>query len=207
MMHSEKDVFCTSLVDTRTTELCQPEFGLSLFIEAYGKRLLLDVGQGRTFLSNAAVLGVDLNDLDQVWQEPAGVNAVLVVSDLEAKNALHKNVSFVGALLTQLGIEKPNYDASAFTFTYGNEGMKISANGAEAVLSAEVLQLAQEVGVSLSMGTPSNVTIGMDCETPALSDVKQRLDGEFSAAYDGWESSSLKLRRTWRVTASTSPPQ
>ena len=60
------DIFCTSLVDTRTTECCQPEFGLSLLIEAYGKRFLLDTGQGKTLQANASALGVDLSSLDAV---------------------------------------------------------------------------------------------------------------------------------------------
>lgn len=62
----ENKILCTSLVDTRTTGVCRPEFGLSLFLEAYGKRLLLDAGQGEVLLSNAEALGIDLQSLDGV---------------------------------------------------------------------------------------------------------------------------------------------
>lgn len=56
----------TSLVDTRTTEACLPEFGLSLYIEAFDRRLLLDTGAGDALLPNAAVLNVDLDSLDAI---------------------------------------------------------------------------------------------------------------------------------------------
>lgn len=56
----------TSLVDTLTDGSFQAEFGLSLYIEAYGKKLLLDTGAGQALLPNAKILGIDLDSLDGV---------------------------------------------------------------------------------------------------------------------------------------------
>ena len=40
------------------------EHGLSLYIEANGKKILFDAGQTNTFADNAAVMGVDLSQVD-----------------------------------------------------------------------------------------------------------------------------------------------
>jgi len=42
------------------------EHGFACLVEAHGRRVLFDTGQGRTLLHNADVLGVQLSDLDAV---------------------------------------------------------------------------------------------------------------------------------------------
>lgn len=55
----------TVLVENTT---CNPELqamhGLSLFVEAEGRRILIDTGNGTLFLENAKKLGVDLSKVD-----------------------------------------------------------------------------------------------------------------------------------------------
>ena len=50
-----------ALVDTQVEPGCMPEFGLSLFIEANGRRILFDTGAGEALLPNAARTGIELN--------------------------------------------------------------------------------------------------------------------------------------------------
>ncbi|MCQ2396835.1 MAG: MBL fold metallo-hydrolase [Lentisphaeria bacterium] len=59
-------VSITSLVDTRTTESCRSEFGLAIYMNVYGRRLLLDTGAGDALTPNAAALGVNLDSLDGI---------------------------------------------------------------------------------------------------------------------------------------------
>ena len=49
------------LVDTIAAPGYVPEFGLSLFIEAHGRRILFDTGAGEALVPNAARMGLDLN--------------------------------------------------------------------------------------------------------------------------------------------------
>lgn len=42
----------------------EAEHGLSLYIEANGKRILFDMGQGTLFLKNAETLGIDISSVD-----------------------------------------------------------------------------------------------------------------------------------------------
>lgn len=55
----------TALIEnTAFTEKVGAEHGLSLYIEACGKKILFDMGQSDLFASNAATLGVDLAAVD-----------------------------------------------------------------------------------------------------------------------------------------------
>jgi len=55
----------TSLIEnTTSTEACEPEFGLSLLIEANGRTVLFDAGQTGKIVANAEALGVDLARVD-----------------------------------------------------------------------------------------------------------------------------------------------
>ena len=55
----------TSLVEnTSANSACQPEFGLSLLIEANGRRVLFDSGQTGLLVQNADALQVDLATVD-----------------------------------------------------------------------------------------------------------------------------------------------
>ena len=59
------DIKVTALIENRTErpELAC-EFGLSLLVEAGGRRILFDAGSTGAFLDNAARLGADLGALD-----------------------------------------------------------------------------------------------------------------------------------------------
>lgn len=50
--------------NTTTNEKVIAEHGLSLYIEACGRKILFDMGQTDLFLQNAAVLGIDLTKVD-----------------------------------------------------------------------------------------------------------------------------------------------
>ncbi|WP_321328743.1 MBL fold metallo-hydrolase [uncultured Ilyobacter sp.] len=54
------------LVENNSGDLCKGEKGLSLYIEADNKKILLDTGETSLFLENASKLNVTLNDLDFV---------------------------------------------------------------------------------------------------------------------------------------------
>ncbi len=55
----------TALIEnTAANEKVTAEHGLSLYIEANGKKILFDMGQTDLFASNANVLGVDLTQID-----------------------------------------------------------------------------------------------------------------------------------------------
>jgi 7,8-dihydropterin-6-yl-methyl-4-(beta-D-ribofuranosyl)aminobenzene 5'-phosphate synthase len=54
----------TVLVDNEAGEGLNPEHGLSLWIEAGGKRILFDTGQGNVLVENARRLGVPLEKTD-----------------------------------------------------------------------------------------------------------------------------------------------
>lgn len=54
------------LVDTLAETGYMPEFGLSLFIEASGRRILFDTGAGEALVPNAARMGLDLNSATDI---------------------------------------------------------------------------------------------------------------------------------------------
>jgi len=54
----------TILVDNHAAEGLQTEHGLSLWIEAQGRHILFDTGQGKALEHNAAALGIDLTQTD-----------------------------------------------------------------------------------------------------------------------------------------------
>ena len=55
----------TALVENTTcSDELAKEHGLSLYIEACGKRVLFDTGLGDNFAANAEKLGVDLENID-----------------------------------------------------------------------------------------------------------------------------------------------
>ena len=55
-----------SLVDTFVEPGYMSEFGLSLFIEASGRRILFDTGAGKALIPNAARIGIDLNSATDI---------------------------------------------------------------------------------------------------------------------------------------------
>ena len=54
------------LVENNSGDLCKGEKGLSLYIEADNKKILLDTGETALFLENASKMGITLNNLDCV---------------------------------------------------------------------------------------------------------------------------------------------
>lgn len=58
------DVRITILVDDQADGRLVPEHGFSLWIEAAGKRILFDTGQGGALKDNARLLGIDLAGAD-----------------------------------------------------------------------------------------------------------------------------------------------
>ena len=55
---------CTLIENTASAPDFAAEHGLSLFIETRGNRILFDAGQSGAFMDNAAILGVDLSQVD-----------------------------------------------------------------------------------------------------------------------------------------------
>ena len=54
------------LVDTLAETGYMPEFGLSLFLETNGRRILFDTGAGEALIPNAARMGLDLNSATDI---------------------------------------------------------------------------------------------------------------------------------------------
>jgi Metal-dependent hydrolases of the beta-lactamase superfamily II len=61
---NEGTIRITIMVDNRANEGLLAEHGLSVWIEAAGRRLLFDTGQGPALSKNAGQLGVDLHSAD-----------------------------------------------------------------------------------------------------------------------------------------------
>lgn len=57
----------TILVDNKTDDPgCEAEWGLSLYVESSGRKILYDTGASNMFIRNAGSLGVDLSEVDDV---------------------------------------------------------------------------------------------------------------------------------------------
>ena len=55
----------TALLENTASDCCMmTEHGLSLYIEAQGKKILFDMGQTDLFYKNALTLGIDLAEVD-----------------------------------------------------------------------------------------------------------------------------------------------
>ena len=54
----------TVMVDNRKNDKLQGEWGLSIYIEYRGKKLLLDTGASDLFVTNARKLGIALEEID-----------------------------------------------------------------------------------------------------------------------------------------------
>ena len=77
----------TLLENTSLRPELTAEHGLSLYVEACGKRILFDSGQSDAFARNAEVLGVDLSRVDFMvlshghYDHGGGISAFLAVND------------------------------------------------------------------------------------------------------------------------------
>jgi len=84
----------TVLVDDRGADGLCAEHGLSLWIEADGRRILFDTGQGRALFRNAPRLGAQLKDADGIvlshghYDHTGGVAEVLKIA-AAARLVLH----------------------------------------------------------------------------------------------------------------------
>ena len=58
------DIKITTLAENTATADCIGEWGLSMFVEADGKRILFDTGAGTAALMNATTIGIDLSGVD-----------------------------------------------------------------------------------------------------------------------------------------------
>ncbi|MCX4267003.1 MAG: hypothetical protein OSJ64_09465 [Firmicutes bacterium] len=76
----------TVLVDNIGQAEMPGEWGLSIYIEMNGQRLLLDTGASALFLANAAALGLDIADVDYCVLSHANIS----VSDLIFCKILHR---------------------------------------------------------------------------------------------------------------------
>lgn len=60
----EMEIKITTLAENTATADCIAEWGLSMLVEADGKRILFDTGAGTAALMNATTMGVDLSSID-----------------------------------------------------------------------------------------------------------------------------------------------
>lgn len=81
--------------NTEGAAKCQTEHGLSFYIETFGHKLLVDTGASDAFISNAEILGVDLEQVDTVflshghYDHAGGILAFLEKNE-KAKIYLHQ---------------------------------------------------------------------------------------------------------------------
>lgn len=102
------EVKITVLNDNRPGRKLLAEHGLSYYIEADGKRILLDTGSSDVFLKNAVSLGINLNKVDVIvlshghWDHGDGLRFIsgkkLITHPASFMRRYHKNRdnSFVG---------------------------------------------------------------------------------------------------------------
>lgn len=57
-------MYAKIIIDNISKSELQPEWGLSVYIEQEGKKILLDTGAGGKFAENAAALGIALEEID-----------------------------------------------------------------------------------------------------------------------------------------------
>ncbi|MFH1650640.1 MAG: MBL fold metallo-hydrolase, partial [Chloroflexota bacterium] len=63
-MTKQTEIRITTLSENTANRGCLGEWGLSMFVEVGGTRVLFDTGGGRTLIPNAEKLGVDLAAVD-----------------------------------------------------------------------------------------------------------------------------------------------
>ena len=77
------------LVDTLADAGYLPEFGLSLFVESDGRRILFDTGAGEALVTNATRMGIDLDSAMDIDERLERTAACLASLDLERLVLMH----------------------------------------------------------------------------------------------------------------------
>lgn len=91
--------------------------GLSLYIEANGKKILFDLGPNNYYLKNAKKLGVDITEVDILvishghFDHGKGLSKFLKINTKAkvylSKSAFDKHIKFLKGLYIPIGIKKP----------------------------------------------------------------------------------------------------
>lgn len=104
----------TFLSENKTeSSLCGAEHGLSIFIEAHGKRILFDLGASDLFCKNAKNLGINLKDTDYAFISHGHYDHTSGIPDF-----------------CKINKEAPIYiHEKAFRMTYGMEDGKLEEEG------------------------------------------------------------------------------
>lgn len=115
------EFFCRALVENTT---CSPDYvarhGLSLYIEAHGRRILFDLGPDASFLKNAGKMGIDISAVDTVvishghFDHGGGLSTFLKNNDKARiyvrEGAFEKHFSRIAALPVPIGIDRSLMD-------------------------------------------------------------------------------------------------
>lgn len=112
----------TLVENTACREDLAAEHGLSLYIEAAGRRILFDMGQGRTFAGNAEKLGIDLSRVDLAilshghYDHGGGLETFLKINGKApvylSRFAFEKHYNAIGK---NIGLEPTESDRLIFT--------------------------------------------------------------------------------------------
>lgn len=115
------EFFCRALVENTT---CSPDYvarhGLSLYIEAHGRKILFDLGPDQSFLKNAGKMGIDIGAVDTViishghFDHGGGLGTFLKNNDKARiyvrEGAFEKHFSRIAALPVPIGIDRSLMD-------------------------------------------------------------------------------------------------
>lgn len=112
----------TLVENTACREDLAAEHGLSLYIEAAGRRILFDMGQGRAFAENAEKLGIDLSRVDLAilshghYDHGGGLETFLKINGKApvylSRFAFEKHYNAIGK---NIGLEPTESDRLIFT--------------------------------------------------------------------------------------------
>jgi 7,8-dihydropterin-6-yl-methyl-4-(beta-D-ribofuranosyl)aminobenzene 5'-phosphate synthase len=92
------EIKITTLAENTAQMNCLAEWGLSMFIEADGARVLFDTGGGKSIVHNAGVLGIDLSTADRIvishghYDHTGGLRDVLTLMKKEVEIIAHPDI-------------------------------------------------------------------------------------------------------------------
>ncbi len=147
----------TILVDNKASEGLAAEHGLSLWIEADGKRVLFDTGQSAAFAANALALGVKLATADIVvlshghYDHTGGLPQVFGARSPAVGG--QQPAAFIGApqLYCHPGVTRPRYAVREGKAT--SIGMPVASLGAlEQLPASQVRWVREPVWLSPNVG-------------------------------------------------------